>query len=261
MNYLNVSFALGVALIYLTVSLVYHLFLSPLAKFPGPRLAALSRFYELYYDGYKLEGYAHKLRCLHKQYGTFCVLQCLQASHIYAGPIVRISPYEIHINDPDLYLELYGRQKLDKYHWYYNVGAALVTTPGHKEHQVQRAAVHKFFQPQALKNAEKSIIDTVESLCSSIGSSPDGSINLSNAYRSLTNDVVTSFYFASSNHLIDEVDYAEELHRSCGGFLRLLAFIRQFAIVGHILTTMSRWHRVFLKPSPKLRSILQYQQV
>ncbi|KAK9242452.1 hypothetical protein V1506DRAFT_547513 [Lipomyces tetrasporus] len=46
-----------------------------------------------------------------------------------------------------------------------------------------------------------------------------------------------------------------EFHRACGGFLRLaraghetisptlrlLAFIRQFGIVGHIVTVMSRW--------------------
>jgi hypothetical protein len=48
----------------------YFLFLSPLAKFPGPSLAAVSRLYELYYDGFQSEGYIQKLRDLHKQYGN-----------------------------------------------------------------------------------------------------------------------------------------------------------------------------------------------
>lgn len=34
------------------------------------------------------------------------------------GPIVRISPYELHINDTDYYDELYGgSKKFDKYPW------------------------------------------------------------------------------------------------------------------------------------------------
>lgn len=52
--------------------LARRLYLSPLAKFPGPRLAAASRLYELYYDGYQPGGYICKLRELHKKYGIYC---------------------------------------------------------------------------------------------------------------------------------------------------------------------------------------------
>jgi hypothetical protein len=47
----------------------YQLWLSPLAIFPGPKLASASRYYELYYDGFKSHGYARKIRALHKLYG------------------------------------------------------------------------------------------------------------------------------------------------------------------------------------------------
>jgi hypothetical protein len=126
---------------------------------------------------------------------------------------------------------------------------------------VQRGAVYKFFQPQALKDAEMLVTETVEKLSSRMELSTAGCINLSNAYRSLANDIVTSFYFSTSNGLIDDDDYAAELHRSCGGFLRLLAFIRYFGVVGYILTSMSQFYDALLKPSQKLRSMLKYQQV
>lgn len=138
-------------------------------------------------------------------------------------------------------------------------GAAIVTTPGYEEHKQQRAAVYKFFQPEAIRSVETSILCTVEKLC--LGVQSGGSVNLSNAYRSLTNDIVTSFYFSSSNTLIDERDYAAKFHRACGGFLRLLAVIRQFRIVGHVLTAMSAWYQKLSKPAAKLHSILQHQQV
>lgn len=48
---------------------LYRLFLDPLAKFPGPRLAAVSRWYEGYYDVVKGGQYTFKIGKLHKQYG------------------------------------------------------------------------------------------------------------------------------------------------------------------------------------------------
>ena len=238
----------------------YHLYFGPLSKFPGPRLAALSRLYELYYDGYKSEGYSHKLRDLHKRYGNSKSMKNFLFSDIESGPIIRISPYELHVNDPDFYVKLSQNPKLDKCDWYYNVGDALVTTPGYDEHKEQRTAVCQLFQPQALSDTESSILESVKRLCLRFRSDA-GRVNLSNAYRSLTNDVITTFYLSSSNNLIDDEAYASDFHRACGGFLRLLALIRQSNIVGNVLTVMSGWYTALLKPSPKLVSMIQYQQV
>jgi hypothetical protein len=74
MSHLYVSLVLGVAITYLGVEvirLVYHLYFGPLAKFPGPRLAVVSRFYEFYYDGCQSGGYVRKLRDLHEEYGMY----------------------------------------------------------------------------------------------------------------------------------------------------------------------------------------------
>lgn len=59
---------------------------------------------------------------MHQQYGTenYLPLQLWsQFSHFLAGPIVRINPYELHINDPEYYDEVYsgGSKKRDKYEW------------------------------------------------------------------------------------------------------------------------------------------------
>lgn len=61
---------LGGALVAYYATLVfYRLFLHPLAHFPGPRLAAFSRWYEGYYDVILDGQYTSKIAKLHKIYG------------------------------------------------------------------------------------------------------------------------------------------------------------------------------------------------
>ena len=59
-----------VAVVAYYVTLVfYRLFLDPLARFPGPKLAAASRWYEAYYDVVQNGQYYAKIVEMHKKYG------------------------------------------------------------------------------------------------------------------------------------------------------------------------------------------------
>lgn len=55
--------------LYVGAGIVYRLILSPIAKFPGPKLAAVTLWYEFYYDVIKQGQYTFKIREFHKQYG------------------------------------------------------------------------------------------------------------------------------------------------------------------------------------------------
>lgn len=54
--------------LYLTVN---RLILSPIAHFPGPKLAAWTYWYEFWYDVVAEPEYTFKIGRLHKQYGTW----------------------------------------------------------------------------------------------------------------------------------------------------------------------------------------------
>jgi len=58
-----------VSLLYLAGLAVYRLCLSPIAKFPGPKLAAATYLFEGYYDVVKRGKYTFKIRDLHAEYG------------------------------------------------------------------------------------------------------------------------------------------------------------------------------------------------
>lgn len=56
-------------MVYYASLAVYRLYFSPLAKFPGPKLAALTLWFEFYYDVVKRGRYTWKIAEMHKQYG------------------------------------------------------------------------------------------------------------------------------------------------------------------------------------------------
>jgi len=58
-----------VLLIVFAVWTIYSVYFGPLSKFPGPKIAAATLFYEFYYDVILQGRYTFKIRELHKKYG------------------------------------------------------------------------------------------------------------------------------------------------------------------------------------------------
>ncbi len=70
--------ALLVWLSYLVGIVVYRLYLSPIAKFPGPKLAALTKWYEFYYEVIRKGQFTFHIDELHNRYGTCMrLLSCI----------------------------------------------------------------------------------------------------------------------------------------------------------------------------------------
>jgi hypothetical protein len=65
---------LGAVVAYYVTLVFYRLFFHTLARFPGPRLAAISRWYEGYYDVVLGGLYTSKIAELHKTYGAALLL-------------------------------------------------------------------------------------------------------------------------------------------------------------------------------------------
>ncbi len=60
---------LGIVVPGLIIGAVYRVYLSPLSRFPGPKLAALTLWYEFYYDCIKHGKYYEQIERMHDEYG------------------------------------------------------------------------------------------------------------------------------------------------------------------------------------------------
>ena len=63
--------AIAALVIYWVGLVLYRLFFHPLARFPGPRWAAVTSWYEAYYEIVKKGQYSKKISQLHDKYGVW----------------------------------------------------------------------------------------------------------------------------------------------------------------------------------------------
>ena len=214
--------------LYTLYGLIYRLYFSPLAKFPGPKLAAATRWYEFYYDVVLRNRFSWQIQKMHDQYGnhvlfpsfpgllqTTMFITVWLAHHPTAGPIIRISPEELHVRDPDWFDELMTgparpRDKSEAFAGRSGRDSIFGTVP-HDHHRVRRAPINRFFSRKSITDIEPLIQSKVDLLCTALGEyAPDGRdderagrvIELGVAYMSLTLDIISHYAFGKSYGLL-----------------------------------------------------------
>ena len=159
--------------VYLLSLAVYRLAFHPLSRFAGPKLAAITRYYEGYFDLYQNGQYTFKIAELHKKYGKLTLLRPLPGKHSssnsYKGPIIRISPHELHVSDPVFFDTLYRQDTpYDKYHWAVDAfaakGATLFTTI-HHDHMARRQQISPLFSKAKVASRQDLIHRHMDKLC------------------------------------------------------------------------------------------------
>lgn len=183
------------ALVYSASLILYRLFLHPLAKFPGPKLAAITRYYEAYFDVVLNGQYTFKIAELHRQY----------------GPIVRISPYELHVSDPAYYEKLYRQDgRWDKHGWSVDAFGAPTTaicTVDHDAHRRRRAPLAPFFSRTGVAGRQDIIRGLADKLCGRLLQLEGEKVNITAAVSAFTRDVAMQFVLAKDYANLDLEDF------------------------------------------------------
>jgi len=191
----------GLVLIYTTYKFFWGFYLSPIANVPGPRLAALTWWYEFYYDVILGGQYVFKIIELHKKY----------------GPVVRINPEEVHVGDPNFHSTLYNRNKR-RDRWAFQAEQFLADgsvegTIGHDLHKHRRTALDRFFSTQGVRKLQEVIEERIDALLNRLHEharkSPKQDMDVMYPFSAFTSDVIREYSFAKSDHLVEALDYGK----------------------------------------------------
>nr|QTX15957.1 cytochrome P450 monooxygenase [Aspergillus westerdijkiae]QTX15966.1 cytochrome P450 monooxygenase [Aspergillus westerdijkiae]QTX15971.1 cytochrome P450 monooxygenase [Aspergillus westerdijkiae] len=181
-------------LFYVLNTVVYELFFSPLSHIPGPKLAACTRLYELYYDIILHGRYTFKIAELHKEY----------------GPIIRISPGEVHINDPEYYETLYSiNGPRNKDSWFvesFDVAESAFATLDHRLHRPRRALIAPYFAKARVQRIQSLIQSKLQKLNTRLSEYARSGepLKVDVAFNCFTADIITSYTsFRAFNYLDD----------------------------------------------------------
>ncbi|KAF8857866.1 cytochrome P450, variant [Acephala macrosclerotiorum] len=232
---------------YLAGLALYRLYISPLAKFPGPKLAALSQWYEFYYDVVLGGKFIFQIQELHKQY----------------GPIVRITPFEVHIEDSDFYDELYSRSaRYDRYEWMsgrFGANNMTFTTAKSDLHAIRRAPLMPMFSKRSIAKFEPVIRDKIELLCQGFEEARDTSslLNLIDAFSAVTSDIITEYCFGYGYDHLKSPGFRENFHGVVKAASIFSPLTLQFPIMWNVIRAIPDW--IILKMNPEMRSALQFQ--
>ncbi|KAI0159688.1 putative flavonoid 3-hydroxylase [Xylariaceae sp. FL1272] len=191
-------------ILYPLYLVIYRLYFHPLSHFPGPKLAAVTGWYETLID------------LLSKPQGQF-MLEIPRMHEIY-GPIVRINPHEIHVQDPTWLDTLYSGKR-DKYPptaIMTGVPKSIFGTVSHELHRLRRSAYQSLFSKANISAATSLIYDNIDLLIKRMDAqvTRDGAAEMRLNFLSFATDTVAFYCTGKTRGLLEDEDYALKWHKT-----------------------------------------------
>ncbi|KAL6855352.1 hypothetical protein ACO1O0_006493 [Amphichorda felina] len=180
--------------LYRLAKVFYNLYLHPLAGFPGPKFGAATHLYEFYWSVVRDGEFIWEIERMHQKY----------------GPIIRITPREIHISDPSFYNEIYAgnNKRVDgDYRFTRSTGVtqSMFSAIEHDLHTARRSPLTKFFSKRSINNIQPIIQDKVERYIKKLGDArkDGGAVNLNVLSAAFTADTISHYAYGVSMGCLD----------------------------------------------------------
>jgi len=188
----------------------------------------------------------------------------IQELHDQYGPIVRISPNALHVNDPDFYDVYCGKvgEKRDKYAWalpHFNTPQAMVATAEHSHHRLRRGAVAQFFSKSNIRRLDYVLKNNIKKFLGRLQEfeEPGEPVNILEGYKALTSDIITTYAFGESHNYLDIQDFNKPFWDLFQELSHMDAFSNHFGMFLPIMRCLPAW----LQKAMGMEDVMAFEKV
>ncbi|KAI3329671.1 cytochrome P450 [Ustulina deusta] len=219
---------------YNVLLVIYRLTFHPLAKFPGPFLCRVSYLQQCYYEAILNGKFHHQLAGYHQKY----------------GPVVRISPNEVHVNDAALYHEIYRQNSAftkDPTSYALGVSEAMAFTVPVEKHRQKRKTLDPNFSKQRVNMMEDGLYEELELVFDKIRhyEKRGQEVPIMELYFCYTGDIISRYLFGKSLGLVSSDDFIERAEQM-RSFTKGIWIAIHFQFIRNIMLALPRWFMAYL---------------
>lgn len=153
------------------------------------------------------------------------------------GPIVRINPFEVHIQDSAFWDELYTKHKeYERYAWMSGRFGANTTTSSTVKsdlHAIRRAPLNPMFSKRSITEFEPIVHEKVELLSKGLTAYVENGevLEMNNAFNAFAGDVISSYCFGFAYDQLKSVGFRDNFHAAYESVRKFAHFGLQFPSV------------------------------
>ncbi|KAK0670034.1 putative cytochrome P450 E-class, group I [Cercophora samala] len=235
---------IGLWVLYTISVAIHRRYFHPLSSIPGPSFNAISYLPILYQQGI-LEGQ---------------LLHALERWHAQYGPIIRISPNEIHLSSPEYYETIYSNALKTGFYKdpaFYGPMEGPIKVPvmltiiSNEQHRVRRMGMNPFFSRKSVLGLEQIVRDKTEKLIGMAEqnlSRKGGEFDAHRATRALTVDIITEYAYAKSWNYMDLPDWGEGYQEAIRAVQTFFPWLQTFPSLLPVFGLVPDWVMVKLYP-------------
>ena len=262
-------------LFYYIARLLYNVFLHPLASVPGPVLAAATSWYETYFDLVIAPGdggrFPWEIERLHRVY----------------GPIVRIGPGEVHIDDPAWFetFKPLGAAKRDRFAPRARISntpsgtfGTIVRSPwpnqarrlayrltfcsqDHDLHRSRKMVIAPFFSRRTIAAKQNILFEKARDMCDLIREDRAAGrpTRLDHAYGAYSLDIICEMVMGMSEHVLRDREKAAMWRNTLASIFEVIPLATNFPFIMTLMQSLpDSWVG---KMNPYLGFLTQFYKV
>ena len=181
------------------------------------------------------------------------------------GPLVRITPDEVHLSDPENYdrINHVGTKYAKSAQFYdgFGIGYSTFSTSSNELHRIRRGALNPFFSRKMVLTLENIVQAKAAKLSELVAKkfSLGESVDLHHGFRAISVDVITDYAFNQCYNLLDLPDLGLEFFAMVQGIGPMMWVFQQWPLLQRIALAIPP--HIAKQMSPPMKQVLNLQEV